>query len=406
MIFLQDEAFTVKILRREPGFGTRCIHSGEGGDPHGAHATPIYQTSTYVYESYEQSQEVFRGERSGYTYIRSDPHTPTHAAFLEKIRALEGGESALAFSSGMAAETAVALSLLEPGDHLISTDAIYGGTYGLFATLLRRQGISTSFVDTTDTGDVWDAVRERTRMIFLESPSNPTLAVCDIREICCLAHEAGAVCVVDNTFSTPYFQRPLELGADIVVESCTKYIGGHGDLLGGVAVGSRDLVREVRRTALEIGGTMGTHEAWLCLRGLKTLHLRMERHAENALQLAKFLEGHPKVLRVRYPGLSSHPQHDLARRQMSGFGGMLSFELRGGIDACRTLLDNLRLCSLAVSLGSVDTLIEHPASMTHAVVPEGMRSRAGISDSLLRVSVGVEDIQDIVDDLERGLQAI
>lgn len=384
------------------GFGTRCIHAGVGNNPFGAHATPIYQTSTYVFESAEQAAAVFSGG-PGYRYVRSPPNTPTHAAFVEKIRSLEEGEAGLAFSSGMAAEMAVAISLLQKGDHLLTTDVIYGGTYGLFSSLLPKFGIEVSFIDTTDLEKVMAGLQENTRLIFLESPANPTMAISDIREIGRIAHEERALLAVDNTFATPYFQRPLDLGADVVVESCTKYIGGHGDLLGGVAVGSEELISGMKRTALLSGGTMGTHEAWLCLRGLKTLHLRMEKHAENALCLAEYLESHPAVERVNYPGLSSHPQHALASRQMSGWGGMLSFEVKGGIQAGRRLMNRLKLASLAVSLGSVDTLVEHPASMTHAVMPREMREKMGITDGLVRVSVGIEDEEDILADFAQGL---
>jgi methionine-gamma-lyase len=392
-------------LQREKSFGTRCVHAGEGHNPFGAHATPIYQTSTYVFESAEQAAAIFSGA-PGYRYIRSPPNTPTHAAFVEKICSLEGGEAGLSFSSGMAAETALFLSQLKCGDHLLSTNIIYGGTYGLISSLLTKFGIDVSFVDTTDPKLVRASMRDNTRMVFLESPANPTMAVSDISEISRIAKEAGAVTAVDNTFATPYFQQPLRLGADIVVESCTKYIGGHGDLLGGVAVGSTELIESMKRPALLAGATMGTHEAWLCLRGLKTLHLRMERHAENAMKLAEFLDSHTRIERVNYPGLSHHPQHSVARKQMSGWGGMLSFELKGGMEAGRRLMNNLSLSSLAVSLGSVDTLVEHPASMTHAVMPRETRESLGISDGLVRVSVGIEDADDILADFERGLEAV
>lgn len=400
-------------------FGTRCVHAGEGKNPYGAHATPIYQTSTFVFESAEAAAEVFGG-KPGYRYIRSAPNTPTHASFIEKICSLEGGsgkaggkagseaggKAGLAFSSGMAAETALVLSMLKAGDHLLSTNVVYGGTYGLFSSLLPRFGIDVSFVDTTDVEEVRASMGPKTRMIFLESPANPTMAVCDIEEICRIAHDAGALSVVDNTFATPYFQRPLALGADAVVESCTKYIGGHGDLLGGVVVASESLINSMKRTALLSGSTMGTHEAWLCIRGLKTLHLRMERHAENAQKVAEFLESHPEVARVNYPGLKSHPQHEIARKQMSGYSGMLSFEVKGGVEAGRRLLNALQLCSRAVSLGSVDTLIEHPASMTHAVMPKETREHLGITDGLVRISVGIEDVEDIIADLEQGLAKV
>jgi methionine-gamma-lyase len=319
---------------------------------------------------------------------------------------LEGSQAGLAFSSGMAAETSLFLSMLKSGDHLLSTNTIYGGTFGLISSLLTKFGIEVSFVDTTNQEIIKAGLRENTKMIFLESPANPTMTVSDISEISKIAKEKGAILAVDNTFATPYFQRPLELGADVVVESCTKYIGGHGDLLGGIAVGSDELIQNMKRPALLTGGTMGTHEAWLCLRGLKTLHLRMERHASNAMKLAQFLESHPKVDRVNYPGLASHPQRIVAEKQMSGWGGMLSFDLKGGIKAGRKLVNNLKLCSLAVSLGSVDTLVEHPASMTHVVMPKEMRERLGISDGLVRVSVGIEDAEDILTDFEQGIESI
>ncbi len=392
-------------MEKELNFATRCVHAGEGHNPFGAHATPIYQTSTYVFESAEQAAASFSGG-PGYRYIRSPPNTPTHAAFIDKICSLEGGKAGLAFSSGMAAETTLVLSQLQKGDHLLSADVIYGGTFGLFTSLLPKFGIDVSFVDTTNPQKVSAALKKNTRLVFLESPANPTMAVSDIGEIGKIAHEAGALLAVDNTFATPYFQRPIALGADAVVESCTKYIGGHGDLLGGVAVGSQELISSMKRTTLLAGGTMGTHEAWLCLRGCKTLHLRMERHAENALHLAQFLQKHPAVENVNYPGLSSHPQHALAARQMSGWGGMLSFEVRGGVEAGCRLMNHLMLASLAVSLGSVDTLVEHPASMTHAVMSKEMREKMGITDGLVRVSVGIEDIEDILADFEQGLDKV
>lgn len=393
-------------MKNETGFGTTCVHAGEGHNPFGAHATPIYQTSTYVFEDAEHAAAVFSGGAAEpqYRYIRSPPNSPTHAAFIEKIRTLEAGDAGLALSSGMAAETAIVLSQLKKGDHLLSTDTVYGGTYGLFSSVLPRFGIDVSFVDTTDLEKVKDGLRENTKIVFLESPANPTLAVSDIREISRIAREAGAISVVDNTFATPFFQRPLALGADAVVESCTKYIGGHGDLLGGVVVSSKGLIKAMKSPTILTGGIMGTHEAWLCLRGLKTLHLRMERHAKNAMQVAEFLEDHTKVERVNYPGLASHPQHLVAKSQMSGYSGMLSFEIRGGIEAGRKLMNGLELCSLAVSLGTVDTLVEHPASMTHAAMPREMREELGITDGLVRISVGIEDVEDIVADLAKGLE--
>jgi methionine-gamma-lyase len=387
------------------GFGTKCVHAGEGHDPHRAHTTPIYRTSTFTFENAEHAVRSFSGS-PGYIYIRSPPYTPTHSAFIEKICSLESGQAGLTFSSGLAAETALVLSQLRKGDHLLCGTVIYGGTYALFSSILPKFGVEVSFIDMTNSIVLRSEIRTNTKMVFLESPMNPTMAICDIQEICATAKEAGAVSVVDNTFASPYFQKPLELGADFVVESCTKYIGGHSDLLGGVVVGSNSLIKSMRRTTVETGGAMGPDEAWLCLRGLKTLHLRMERHAFNAQKLAEFLEEHPKVKDVIYPGLKSHPQHNLARRQMDGYSGMLAFELKGGIDECMKLMNAVQLCTLAVSLGSTDTLIEHPATMTHAVMPSDFRQKVGISDSLLRISVGIEDVEDIISDLDQALEKL
>ena len=386
------------------GFGTRCVHAGEGHDPYRAHTTPIYHTSAFTFDNAKHMKASF-SKASGYIYVRSPPYTPTHVAFIEKICSLEGGQAGLAFSSGMAAETALVLSQLKKGDHILCSNVIYGGTYGLFSSILPRFGIEVSFANMTNLENVKIELRENTRMVFLESPMNPTLEVCDIQEICGMTRDAGALSAVDNTFASPYFQKPLELGADLVVESCTKYIGGHGDLLGGVVVGSKDLMKSMRRTAVEIGGSMGPTEAWLCSRGLKTLHLRMERHAFNAQKVAEFLESHSKVKKVMYPGLKSHPQHDLAKRQMSGFGGMLSFEIKGE-SGVESVMNSVQLCTRAVSLGTTDTLIENPASMTHEIVPSNIRQSVGISDCLMRMSIGIEDVDDIISDLDQALKKV
>lgn len=388
-------------------FGTLCVHAGERPDPSsGAHTTPIYQTSTFVFDSAEQGAARFAGEEPGYTYARLLPNTPTHAVLIEKIAALEGAQTGLSFASGMAAITGVALSLLKNGDHLLSSDVVYGGTYELFETVLTGLGIEVSFVDTTDLEQVQRHLKKNTRMVFLETPANPTMKICDIAAICAMARQAGAVSIIDNTFATPMFQNPLQLGADAVLHSCTKYIGGHADLLGGVVVGSHEFINNMRPVANMTGPTLGPHEAWLCIRGLKTLHLRMEKHASNALEVARFLEAHHKIAWVRYPGLPSHPQHEIARQQMSGYGGMLSFGVAGGIEAGRQLMNSLELCSLAVSLGAVDTLIQHPASMTHAGVPKEVRIKTGITDELVRLSVGIEDAEDIIADLGQALDRL
>lgn len=388
-------------------FATECVHAGEKPDPvFGAHTTPIFQTSTFIFESVEQGASRFAGEEAGYVYTRIPPNTPTHAVLSEKFAVLEGGETGQTFASGMAAITAVVLTTLKQGDHMISTDVVYGCTYSLFSEILPGLGIDVTFVDTTDIENVKKALKPNTRMIFLETPANPTLNVCDIREIATLARAQGAICVVDNTFATPYFQKPLMLGADVSLSSCTKYIGGHADLLGGIVVCSRNFMKNLAKVVGYTGGIMGLHETWLCIRGLKTLHIRMERHAENALKVANFLESHPGVEWVRYPGLPGHPQYEIAKKQMSGYGGMLSFGVKGGIEAGSKLMNSVRLCSLAVSLGATDTLIQHPASMTHACVPKEVRGKVGITDGLVRLSIGIEDSDDIIADLKQALEKI
>ncbi len=391
-------------MKKEMKFGTKCVHAGEAPDPsYGSHTTPIYQTSTFVFDNAEQGASRFAGEEEGYTYARVVPNTPTHSVFVKKIAALEGAETGQTFSSGMAAITAVALSQLEKGDHLLSTDVVYGSTYGLFSSILTKFGIEVSFVDTSDLEKVRINLRKNTKMMFLETPANPTMTVCDIEAICEMAREIDALSVVDNTFATPRFQRALKLGADVVVHSGTKYIGGHADILGGVVVGRKEFVESMIPVVNYTGGTMGTHEAWLCIRGSKTLHLRMEKHASNAMKVAEFLEAHPEIEWVRYPGLPSHPQYEIAKKQMSGFGGMISFGIKGGIEAGRKLMNSVELCTLAVSLGSVDTLIQHPASMTHANVPREVKTKMGITDDLVRISVGIEEPEDIIADLDQAL---
>ncbi|MCZ7360245.1 MAG: PLP-dependent aspartate aminotransferase family protein [Candidatus Methanoperedens sp.] len=391
-------------MKKDKKFGTRCVRAGEAPDPsYGAHTTPLYQTSTFIFDSAEQGASRFAGEEEGYTYARLVPNTPTHAALVKKIASLEEGETGQTFSSGMAAITAVALSQLEQGDHFISSDVVYGGTYGLFSSVLAKFGVEVSFVDTSDPEKVKENVRKNTKLIFLETPANPTMIICDIEEICKIARETGALSVVDNTFATPYFQRPLKSGADVVIHSCTKYIGGHADLIGGVVVGKKEFVRSMAPVVNCTGGTMGVHEAWLSIRGLKTLHLRMEKHASNAMEVAEFLEAHPKIEWVRYPGLPGHPQYEIAQKQMSGFSGMLSFGIKGGIEAGRKLMNSVELCSLSVSLGAVDTLIEHPASMTHVNIPAEVRAKVGITDDLVRISAGLEEADDIIEDLDQAL---
>jgi cystathionine beta-lyase/cystathionine gamma-synthase len=376
------------------GFTTRAIHVAQDPDPAtGAVITPIYQTSTYAQEDI--------GVHKGYEYSRTD--NPTRRVVEEVLAALECGEHGLAFASGMAAETTIT-QLLRSGDHVIAGDDLYGGTYRLFTRVLEQYGITFSFVDPSDAAAVDAAMRPETRMLWIETPTNPLLRIVDIATISDIAHTTDALLVVDNTFATPYFQQPLALGADIVVHSATKYLGGHSDLVMGAAVVSRDdLHQRLRYLQNASGGVPGPFDSWLLLRGLKTLALRMERHAANALAIARFLEGQAGVGRVIYPGLPSHPGHDLACRQMSGFGGIVTIDLVGGEAAARDFLRRACLFTTAESLGGVESLADHPAIMTHASVPEHLREAAGISGGLIRLSVGIEDEQDLLSDLEQAL---
>jgi cystathionine beta-lyase/cystathionine gamma-synthase len=386
---------TVK-LRDDARFDTLCIHAGQEPDPAtGAVITPIYQTSTYVQEGL--------GRHKGYEYARTQ--NPTRAAFEANLAALEGGLAGFGFASGMAATDAV-MTLLESGDHVVVTDNTYGGTYRLFERVLRKFGLDFSYADTARPGALAEALRPETKMVFLESPTNPVLRVTDLEAAAATAHAQGAIVVVDNTFASPYIQQPLRLGADIVVHSTTKYLNGHSDSVGGIVVVAReahaDWMRFVQNAA---GAIIGPMDAWLVLRGTKTLPLRMARHNSNAQALAEFLDAHPKVGRVHYPGLPGHPDHALARRQMRGFGGMIAFELAvpGALDR---FLARLRIIALAESLGGVESLISHPATMTHAAVPADRRRALGITDELLRISVGVEDVEDLRQDLADALDAV
>src|SRR6202023_1599162 len=379
-----------------PGFATRAIHTGQKPDPTtGAVVVPIYQTSTFAQDAV--------GKHRGYEYARTG--NPTRAALETCIAALEGGAHGLAFASGMAAEAAI-MQLLKPGDHTVAVDDLYGGSYRLFRRVLEPMGLTFSFVDGTDLTAVEKSLTDRTRMVWVESPTNPLLKLVDIEAVSKLAHAREALLVVDNTFMSPYFQRPLSLGADIVVHSATKYLGGHSDVIGGTLVVNRDDLFE-RLSFLQnaVGGVPGPMDAWLVLRGIKTLAIRMREHENNARQVAAFLVDHPKVARVFYTGLPDHPQRDLARRQMSGFGGMISFEVTGGLEPARRVVEHTQLFTLAESLGGVESLIELPALMTHASIPPERRAEIGIDDGLIRLSVGIEDADDLIADLARALSA-
>ncbi len=378
------------------GFSTDAIHIGQEADPAtGAIIVPIYQTSTYV--------QTELGKNKGYEYSRTG--NPTRAALERNIAALEGGTRGLAFASGMAAVHAV-MSLLKAGDHVIAGRNLYGGTFRLFELVLKDYGLNFTYTDTRRADEVERALGSRTRLVFIETPTNPVMEITDIAAVAEIAHARGVLVAVDNTFSSPYFQRPIELGADIVVHSTTKYLNGHSDGVGGaVILKDPELARRIQFFQNAAGAVLSPFDSWLVLRGVKTLAVRMRQHDLNGRAVAQHLASHPKVKGVHYPGLPSHPQHELARRQMSGFGGMLSFET-GSLENARILLKSVQLCSLAESLGGVESLISHPASMTHASVPAEERRRLGITDGLVRVSTGVEDVEDIIADLDRALDRI
>ena len=378
------------------GFSTDAIHAGQTPDPTtGAIMPPIYQTSTYVQDGL--------GRHKGYEYARTQ--NPTRGALERNLAALERGQRAFAFASGLAAIGTV-LQLLESGDHVLCTDNLYGGTYRLADRIWRRFGLEFSFVDTSKLGEVERALRPTTKLVFLETPTNPILTLCDVRAIAQLAHARGIQVAVDNTFMSPYFQRPLELGADIVVHSTTKFLNGHSDMVGGVVVvNDSALADKLGFLQNAAGAVPGPMDCWLVLRGVKTLALRMQAHERNAGQLAAWLVKQPRIRKVYYPGLPQHPQHDLARRQASGFGGIVSIEL-GSLDAARRFMESLRIFSLAESLGGVESLVCHPATMTHASVPSADRDKLGITAGLVRLSVGIEDVEDLRNDLEQALAQV
>lgn len=386
---------------KKAGFSTRAIHAGEKKDETGAVVAPIYQTAPFEFKSAEHAARVMSGKEKGYVYSRG--LNPTTEVLEEKMADLEGGEDALAQASGMAAISNAVFSLIKAGDHVIADEVIYGNTYDLFVDL-EKLGIEVNFIDTSDIRNVENAFRQNTKLVFFETPANPTMKLTDIKTVCEVAHARDLKVIVDNTFMTPYFQQPLSLGADVVVHSATKYLNGHGDTLGGIIVGSSDFIKQARNTAKNIGGAISPFNAWLILRGIKTLSVRMNKHNENAMSVARFLEKHEKVDRVIYPGLEEHPQHEVAKKQMHCFGGMIAFLMKNSKDIPK-FLDALKMCKLAVSLGEPDTLIQHPATMTHAVVPREKRISYGIADELVRLSVGLEDAEDIIEDLGQALDS-
>jgi cystathionine gamma-lyase len=386
-------------MKKQQGFATRAIHAGQEPDPStGAIMTPIYATSTYVQES--------PGKHKGYDYARSI--NPTRLAYEKCIADLESGTRGFAFASGLAA-MATALELIDSGSHIIASDDLYGGTFRLFDKVRRRSAnLDFTFVDLADARDFEDEIKSNTRMVWIETPSNPLLKLIDLEAIAKTARESNIISVCDNTFASPWIQRPLELGFDVVIHSATKYLNGHSDLVGGVMVvgESKELGDQVAFLQNSVGAIAGAFDSFLVMRSLKTLALRMERHCANALEIARWLEEESKVKSVSYPGLKSHPQHDLARQQMRGFGGMITIVLKTDLEGTKRFLENTELFALAESLGGVESLINHPALMTHASIPKEQRVALGVTDSLVRLSVGIEDVRDLTDDLKNAFEAI
>ena len=389
------------------GLGTTAIHAGTLKNLYGTLAMPIYQTSTFIFDSAEQGGRRFALEEAGYIYTRLG--NPTTTVLENKIAALEEGEAAVATSSGMGAISSTLWTVLKAGDHVVTDKTLYGCTFALMCHGLTRFGIEVTFVDTSNLDEVKNAIKKNTRVVYLETPANPNLKIVDLEALSKLAHtNPNTLVIVDNTFATPYMQKPLKLGADIVVHSVTKYINGHGDVIAGLVITNKELADQIRFVGLKdmTGAVLGPQDAYYIIRGMKTFEIRMERHCKNAKKVVEFLNKHPKIERVYYPGLETHPGHEIAKKQMKDFGAMISFELKGGFEAGKTLLNNLKLCSLAVSLGDTETLIQHPASMTHSPYTKEEREAAGITDGLVRLSVGLENVEDIIADLEQGLEKI
>ncbi len=390
---------------KHAGINTKLIHAGHRADATGAVNVPIYQTSTFAFRNSAHGAALFAGEEEGYIYTRIG--NPTIRALEENVAELEDGCGGIATSSGLGAVCTVYLALLEAGAHVVSTASVYGPSRGLMENHFSRFGVESTYVDTSDLPQVRNALRPNTKLVYVETPSNPAMQVTDIQQVSSLAHAHGCLVVVDNTFASPYLQNPLNLGADVVLHSVTKFINGHADVVGGILVAKEmAMYKRLRAVMVNSGCNMDPHQAFLVLRGLKTLGVRLERAQRSALAIAQWLEEQPEVSTVRYIGLESHPQYELVKRQMKGFGAMISFELAGGMEAGRRVMDRVQVAALAVSLGGVETLIEHPASMTHAGMSPEDRRAAGISDGLVRYSVGIEDVEDLITDLRQALDAV
>ncbi len=392
---------------KKMGFSTRAVHAGYRKNEMGALATPIYQTSTFIFDDARQGGRRFAGEEEGYIYSRLG--NPTNSQVEDKIANLEGGEAAISSASGMGAITSVIWSLVSSGDHIVAAKTLYGCTFAYLTHGLEKFGVELTLVDMDDPENLRKAMRDNTKVVYFESPANPNMSIVDIQEVSDIAHEVeGCTVVVDNTYCSPYIQRPLELGADVVVHSATKYLNGHGDVIAGFAVGTKEFMEQVRFFGIKdmTGACLSPFDAYLVNRGMKTLGLRMEKHCENAQKVAEFLGKHPAVDKVLFPGLKSFPQYELAKKQMMLPGAMIAFTLKGGLEAGVELMNSVRLCTLAVSLGDTETLIQHPASMTHSSYTEEERAKNGIEEGLVRLSVGLEDAEDIIADLERSLDKL
>lgn len=389
---------------RKLGINSKLIHAGHTADPTGAVNVPIYQSSTFAFRNARHGAALFAGEEDGFIYTRIG--NPTIRALEENVAELEHGCGAIATSSGMGAVTSVYMALLASGAHIVSTSAVYGPSRVVLEREFSRFGVESSFVDTSDLNQVRNSIRPNTKVVYIETPANPTMLVSDIEAISAIAHDRGCMVVVDNTFASPYLQAPLDLGADVSLHSVTKFINGHADVVGGLIIAKdKSLLKRLRSVMISMGCNMDPHQAFLVLRGLKTLGIRVERAQQSAMQIARWLQQQPEIETVRYIGLESHPQHAIARKQMRGFGSMISFDLKGGSEAGRLLMDHVKVATLAVSLGGVETLIEHPASMTHASMAPEDRRAAGFTDGLVRYSVGIEDVADLIADLRQALDA-
>ncbi len=390
---------------KEKGFNTKLVHAGAFEDNFGSATVPIYQTSTFSFRNAQHGADLFSGKEKGYIYTRIG--NPTITALEDNIAELENGYGGIATSSGMGATNTIYMTFLEKGSHMISTASVYGPSRGVMEKHWSRFGVESSFVDTSDLKAIEHAIRPETKLLYVETPSNPTMQLTDIKACASLAHKHGILLAVDNTFSSPYLQNPLELGADVVLHSVTKFINGHADIVGGIIVAkTKEHYDRLRHVMTNLGCNMDPHQAFMVYRGVKTLALRIERAEKTAKEIAEWLEKHPKVEWVKYPGLPSHPQYELAKKQMRGFGSMISFELKGGISAGEKLMNNVTIALLAVSLGGVESLIQHPASMTHSGVPKEERLKAGITDGLVRYSVGIEDKEDLMKDLQQALDKV